>query len=209
MPFHLVKVGGSLIGVAKQIVRDLCGLNREGHSFLIVPGGGPMADLVRDLFHRGEISGEAAHWMAVLAMEQYARLLVDGTGAKLAVEPSLCSGTCVLMPYRYLLKDDSGIEHNWDYTSDAITALIACRLETDMIKVTDVDGVMLGGTLASEIDASELIGKDTCIDQGSLRILISCGRSCRVLKGSDPAYLTDFFRSGAGFLPGGTVIRGR
>lgn len=209
MPFHLVKLGGSLLYRAKAIVRGLSSLDREGHSFLIVPGGGPMADLVRGLFLRGEISGEAAHWMAVLAMEQYARLLADRTGAELVAEPRRYGGTRVLMPYRYLMKDDAGIEHSWDYTSDAIAALMACRLETDVIKVTDIDGVILDGALASEIDASCLVGRDTCIDQGSLRILISCGRSCRVLNGSDPADLIAFFRSEAASWPGGTVIRGR
>jgi len=182
MPFHLVKIGGSLIMQAKEIVRGMCSLSRDGHSFLVIAGGGPMADLVRDIYRRGEISDEAAHWMAVLAMEQYARLLADGTGAVITDDPRASARapakTSVLMPYLYLMNGDAGIEHNWDYTSDSIAALIASRLGTDMIKVTDVDGVILNGAALSEIDASSLLGKTTCIDQGSLRVLISSGRNC-------------------------------
>ena len=65
---------------ARNLVRSLLALGDEGYSFLVVPGGGPMADLVRQIHSRGDLSQEAAHWMAVLAMEQYAYFLADGTG---------------------------------------------------------------------------------------------------------------------------------
>ena len=45
-----------------------------------------MADLVREIFSRGDLSQEAAHWMAILAMEQYAYFLADGTGIRLTCE---------------------------------------------------------------------------------------------------------------------------
>jgi len=79
MPFYVLKLGGSLMATARDLVRSLHSL--EGYSFLVVPGGGPMADLVREIYARGSLSQEAAHWMAVLAMEQYAFFLADGTGA--------------------------------------------------------------------------------------------------------------------------------
>lgn len=203
--FYVLKIGGSLIGCAKEIVRRLRDLSENGYGFLLVPGGGPMADLVRALYDRGLVSDEAAHWMAVLAMEEYAHLLADGTGAELVDDLCSSQGVHILRPYAYLLKNDSGLEHSWDYTSDAIAALVACRLGSDMIKVTDVDGVMISGRLVPEIRASELIGLQTCIDQGSLRILGSCGSRCFVLNGSIPEKLIAMVEE----LPGrcrGTVI---
>ena len=72
MPFYVLKLGGSLIDSARSLLLGLTDLESKGYSFLVVPGGGPFADLVRSQFHEYSISDEAAHWMAILAMEQYA-----------------------------------------------------------------------------------------------------------------------------------------
>lgn len=190
------------MNVARELVSALLGLTIEGYSFLIVPGGGPMADLIRDLFSRHGISQEAAHWMAVLAMEQYAYFLADGTGAKLTRKIQRSDGLEILLPYQALLDDDRDLVHSWDYTSDSIAALASIRLDAPLIKATDVDGVILDGRVVNEIMASELIGRETCIDQGTLHLLK--GRSCRVLCGLDPARFVYMLRAGEG----GTVIVG-
>lgn len=189
MRFYVLKIGGSLIDRAKEIVRGLQMLSRKGYGFLVVPGGGPMADLVRDLYVRDLVGDEASHWMAILAMEEYAYLLADGTDAELVDTIARSAGVRILRPYRYLLTDDRGLEHSWDYTSDSVAALVACRLKADMIKATDVDGVRISGSVVPEIRASELIGVESCIDQGSLRILSGCGIRCFVLNGSVPERL--------------------
>src|SRR5512137_1146056 len=94
MPFYVLKMGGSLMTCARPLMRALLALAEEGYSFLVVPGGGPMADLVRDIYARGGLSQEAAHWMAILAMEQYAYFLVDGNGAALTREISRSKSDC-------------------------------------------------------------------------------------------------------------------
>lgn len=202
MPFYVLKLGGSLMSVALDLVRSLLDLTAEGYSFLIIPGGGPMADLVRDIFYRHCVSQEAAHWMAVLAMEQYAYYLADGTGVGLTRAIQRTDGLKILLPYQALLENDSGICHSWDYTSDAIAALVALRLDAPLIKATDVDGVILDGQVMKEVDASALLGRETCVDQGTLGILK--GRSCWVLCGLDPALFVSSLREGKG----GTVIKG-
>ncbi|NYT01233.1 MAG: uridylate kinase [Methanosarcinales archaeon] len=206
MTFFLVKVGGSLMENARALIRALCALSARGHGFLVVPGGGPMADLVRDLYARGLIGGEAAHWMAVLAMEQYAYMLSDGTGAALTSRlQRVEAGVHVLLPYLLLREDDRGLEHSWDYTSDSVAALAASRLGLDFIKATDVDGIILDGEVVPEVAASSLLQIDTCVDQGTLRILISSGRDCRVLRGTDPEdFIEAIFQT-----VGGTIIRGQ
>ncbi len=202
MPFYVLKLGGSLVSCARDLMRRLFNLTAEDYSFLVVPGGGPMADIVRDLFSRQDISEEAAHWMAILAMEQYAYLLADGTGARLTQKVKRSDGLRVLLPYNALLQNDSGLEHSWDYTSDSVAALVAARLDADMIKATDVDGVVLEGKVIESVSANDLMGKRTCIDQGALRILR--GRCCRVLNGTDPDRFVSMLKKGKG----GTVIRG-
>jgi aspartokinase-like uncharacterized kinase len=202
MPFYVLKLGGSLLNCAKHLMHRLHGLTTEGYSFLVTPGGGPMADLVRDIFAKQSISEEAAHWMAILAMEQYAYLLADGTGAGLTSEIKRSCGLKVLLPYQALLEDDEGICHSWNYTSDAVAAIVARRLDADMIKATDVDGIAMEEGIVSEISANALLGRRTCIDQGALHLLR--GRSCWVLNGSDPDKFVSMLKKGKG----GTVIRG-
>ncbi|HUM81268.1 MAG TPA: uridylate kinase [Methanothrix sp.] len=208
MPFYVLKMGGSLMPSARNLVRSLLALGEEGYSFLVVPGGGPMADLVRHIYRRGDLSQEAAHWMAVLAMEQYAYFLADGTGAALTGEvrhPERHS-LKILLPYQALLSDDSGLEHNWDYTSDAVAAIIASRLSAPLIKATDVDGVILEGRVIGEIAASSLLGRDSCIDQGTLRLLCGPlkGMKLMILNGSD----IDRFIKNLRERSAGTIVTG-
>ncbi|HOV52691.1 MAG TPA: uridylate kinase, partial [Methanothrix sp.] len=175
MHFYVLKVGGSLIASSRELIRSLFTLADEGYSFLVVPGGGPMADLVWDLFIQHKLSEEAAHWMAILAMEQYAHFLADGTGARLTGDirrpHSECPAVEILLPYQAMQEDDFGLEHNWSYTSDSVAMLVAFRLGSALIKATDVDGVIFEGEVQEELCASSLVGKESCIDQGTLWLL--------------------------------------
>lgn len=202
MPFYVLKLGGSLIASARDIMLRLFDLTAEGYSFLVIPGGGPMANLVRDLFLRMCISEEAAHWMAILAMEQYAYILADGTGAGLTMNIKRSDSLEVLLPYHALLENDEGLGHSWDYTSDSVAAIAAARLDADFIKVTDVDGVVLDGRFVKDVCANDLIGRRTCIDQGALRLIKS--RRCWILNGSDPEKFISMLKERSG----GTVIIG-
>ena len=210
MPFYVLKLGGSLMPAAKELMRALVALAGEGYSFLVVPGGGPMADLVREIFSRGDLSEEAAHWMAILAMEQYAYLLADGTGAHLTSEihrPQVDPKVEILLPYRALQKDDLGLMHNWDYTSDSVAMLVASKLSAPLIKATDVDGLILDGKVVEEVSASSLLGFESCIDQGTLSLL--CDRfkekTVWVLNGTDPERFAMSLKKGKG----GTIIKGQ
>ena len=196
--------------VARCLMRTLLALAEEDYSFLVIPGGGPMADLVREIFSRGDLSQEAAHWMAVLAMEQYAYFLADGTGIGLTSvirRPQGNPNVEILLPYQALQRDDFGLGHNWDYTSDSVAMLVAARLSTSLIKATDVDGVILDGKVVEEVSSSSLLGFESCIDQGTLCLLCDRfkERSVWVMNGTDPERFAMSLRTGKG----GTVIRGQ
>lgn len=199
---------------ARELVRALVSLAEEGYSFLVVPGGGPMADLVREIFSSGKLSQEAAHWMAILAMEQYAYFLADGTKARLTCEIRRPQGNFnveILLPYRAMEKENSGLEleleHNWDYTSDSVAMIVASQLSAPLIKATDVDGVILDGKVVEEVPASSLLGFESCIDQGTLNLLCGRlkGRSVWVMSGTDPERFVMSLKKGKG----GTVIKGQ
>jgi aspartokinase-like uncharacterized kinase len=209
MPFYVLKLGGSLMSTARDLMCALSILTEDGYSFLVVPGGGPMADLVREIDSKYEITEEAAHWMAILAMEQYAYFLADSGRASLTREirrPEGDQAIKILLPYKVLLEDDLGLVHSWDYTSDSVAALVAHQLKAPFIKVTNVDGVILDGKVVEEVSASSLHGLESCIDQGTLCLL--CGRlkgeSVWVLNGTDLQRFVSELRNGKG----GTVIKG-
>lgn len=194
--------------VARDLMSTLVAFTDEGYSFLIVPGGGPMADLVREIYSSHKTTDEAAHWMAILAMEQYAYFLADGGIASLTrniCRPQVEQSVEVLLPYQALLENDLGLVHTWDYTSDSVALLVAAQLKAPLVKVTNVDGVILNGKVVEEVSAKSLLGSESCIDQGTLCLL--CGRlygaSVWVLNGTDTHSFASNLRDGKG----GTVIR--
>jgi len=210
----VVKIGGSLIKSARELVRELHRYaSAEDERILVVPGGGVFADTVRTTSDTYDISDEAAHWMAVLAMDQYGHYLADGTGAALATdigEESIRAGVSVLLVYDLLKRVDSGegsgIEHTWNATSDTIAGWVASELGARFIKATDVDGILRDGALVSEITARELLAMgETCVDPVLPRLLVSRSLGCRVVNGRYPGRVIDAIRG----VFRGTVIVGR
>ena len=150
----VVKVGGGLLGIPGAL-QDVCatiGVLGRREAVVVVPGGGPLADLVRDLDRTVGLSVDAAHWMAILAMDQYAHLLAERIeGATLVEEPGGISATlgvgrvAVLAPSRWLRAADP-LPHSWDATSDSVAAFIAGALDAKrlvLVKPAEVgdDGV--------------------------------------------------------------------
>jgi 5-(aminomethyl)-3-furanmethanol phosphate kinase len=133
----VIKLGGSLLGrqgALEEVIPHLESAAARGGSVVIVPGGGPFADIVRRLDHEIGLTEDAAHWMAILGMDQYAQLLVSRiAGARLVVEPSEIAPAHqsallpVLAPYKWLQRADK-LPHSWEVTSDSIAAWVAGEL---------------------------------------------------------------------------------
>ncbi len=132
----VIKVGGALVrdpvafGAA---IADLGSLRHDAR-IVLVPGGGPFADAVRDADRTLGLGSDTAHWMAILAMDQYAHLLRARIPRAIVIEnPGRIRATCragrlpVLAPYRWLRRADP-VPHSWDATSDSIAAWIAVTL---------------------------------------------------------------------------------
>jgi probable H4MPT-linked C1 transfer pathway protein len=130
---NVVKIFGgffSHVGSLDRVLSTIADV-AENDSLLIVPGGGPFADAVRDQDKREGLSDDAAHWMAVLAMDQYAHLIVSRLrGAVLVTDPpgalmAIGAGQIpVLAPYAWLRRVDP-LPHSWQVTSDSIAAWVA------------------------------------------------------------------------------------
>jgi aspartokinase-like uncharacterized kinase len=133
----VIKIGGGLVAVPGALDR-VCQVVQAAASdyrILVVPGGGPFADAVRQFDRSFGLSPEAAHWMAILAMDQYAHvlsqrmpgaLLIEEPGA--VFEPLKPGCVAVLAPSRWMRSADP-LPHSWEVSSDSIAALIAGALD--------------------------------------------------------------------------------
>lgn len=142
----VVKVGGGLCatpGALDAVAAALAAAGRR-HRIAVVPGGGPFADAVRGFERRERLSADAAHWMALLAMDQYAHVLAERIeGAVLVEEPGAIGsaiGVAVLAPYRWMRAADV-LPHGWEATSDSVAAFVAGALDAErLVLVKPADG---------------------------------------------------------------------
>jgi|Deesub1362A_J573_1020465.scaffolds.fasta_scaffold21653_2 hypothetical protein len=196
----VVKLGGSVFERWREIVNLLIDLKRD---FLIVPGGGELAEIVR----RMDCDDENSHWMAIAAMEingyYVASMGVDKLLPKNLSEIDF-EGVRVLLPYLLLLNNDE-LPHSWDVTSDSIAIWVAGKLGARAIKVTDVDGILLNGGLVEEINASELIF-ETCLDRYAPELMRRFGVDVFICNGKEPERVKDYILRERAL---GTLVRGR
>jgi aspartokinase-like uncharacterized kinase len=198
----VVKIGGSLIKEAPELVERLVkefgsgNLKAAGNthaggespfSILIVPGGGLFANAVRAADEKYSLGADAAHWMAVLGMEQYAFYLWDKSRASATyMITDIPHGVSILFPYR-LLKTEDPLPHTWEVTSDTIAAWVAKRTEARFVKVTDVDGILKEGKLIRKVSADSFTGNcASCIDPALPQFLLTNGINCLIVNGRYP-----------------------
>jgi aspartokinase-like uncharacterized kinase len=132
----VIKLGGGLLPYVESFEATLAAIGHAARvcRLLIVPGGGPFADAVREVHRHHRLSASAAHWMAVLAMDQYAHLIASRMPASTLVrtEAGIADALAVnqvpvLAPEQWL-RGVNPLPHSWDVTSDSIAAWVAGQL---------------------------------------------------------------------------------
>ena len=129
----VVKFGGSC-AASPDLSRWVAAVEKARIPVVIVPGGGPFANTVRRYQPRIGYDDEAAHEMAILAMEQFGCALVSlGTrmvkaGTTEAILAALRDGKIPVWMPRDMALADPGIPKDWCVTSDSLAAWLAGRL---------------------------------------------------------------------------------
>ncbi len=133
----ILKLGGSL-ALGNRLGSWLDAIRAQSGRIVVVPGGGPFADVVRRM--QGEIGYDdfAAHEMAMVAMSQFGRALQSlRPGFELFAFPeelvaAFAAGkTPIWSPERMTLA--AKLPASWDITSDSLAAWLAGKLGADRL----------------------------------------------------------------------------
>jgi aspartokinase-like uncharacterized kinase len=221
----LIKVGGSLERGSPEgtPLRELCVALAElarRHRLLVVPGGGRFADAVREAARRHPLGEDAAHWMAILGMEQYGYLLAaltpGGTPVRdldAAWRAAARGATPILLPFELLSRHDP-LPHSWEVTSDSIAAwLCGVAPAQRLVLLKDVDGLYdrdprqgAGATLHEEVSAAQVGGLGG-VDGYLPRLLRDLRAEAWVLNGTVPRRLAALLDGAQGRVRGTVLAR--
>jgi aspartokinase-like uncharacterized kinase len=195
----VVKVGGSLArGAALPALGErLSALGRQ-RRVVVVPGGGVFADAVREYDALHGLSAGAAHWMAVLAMDQYGYGLTDLIAGSTPVRSLSAArdvtrrgSVAVLLPHDLLRRTDP-LPHTWSVTSDTIAAWVAARVGVRaLVLLKDGHGIsrpLDGAVPPPSITLAELARWDG-VDAGLHEAVASLAADVWIVNGERPELL--------------------
>jgi probable H4MPT-linked C1 transfer pathway protein len=189
VPEIVVKIGGGSLAAVDEFDAVLTAIDEAADCrVLIVPGGGPFADAVRAVDRQVGVADEAAHWMAVLAMDQFAHLVASRLkrGALVREIAEIADAVLearvpVLAPYQWLRRVDP-LPHSWDVTSDSIAAWVAGVIGAPRLLLVKPAGARGERLVDAHFDrvlpahvAVEMLGADQVID---LRVSLGAGAQC-------------------------------
>jgi len=129
----VIKIGGSC-ALALDLRRWTAAVAECGGRAVVVPGGGPFADVVREAQPRMKFHDGAAHHMAMLGMEQFGHALAS-FDRRLAVADTMAGlrrvfrdgKVPVWLPVRMAMRA-ADIPASWEVTSDSLAAWLAGKL---------------------------------------------------------------------------------
>jgi aspartokinase-like uncharacterized kinase len=179
-PLTVVKLGGSF--AFSPVLGDwLEMVARNAGHLVLVPGGGPFADAVREAQPKMGFDDAAAHHMALLAMEQYGRALVSLNetlalaSSVAAIRRLLSAGKLPVWAPTRLVLGRADIPHSWDVTSDSLAAWLARRLRARrLLLIKQIDPP------AGPIGADDLVRRGI-VDRAFVSSLRACGIEASII----------------------------
>ena len=200
----VIKIGGSLAEDPERLralCRKLSDLSKN-YAFIVVPGGGRFADVVRDCDQQFNLPNAVSHRMAILAMDQFGLLLsqiIPDSSATYSLDEAKQLANRGIVPVflaSQLMFKEEPLDNSWDVTSDSIAAYVAGRVSAKkLVLATDVDGVFTSdpkkhsdAKLIERLSAEELqeLKQRTSVDRFLPKLLLEIGIDCYVVNGKRP-----------------------
>jgi 5-(aminomethyl)-3-furanmethanol phosphate kinase len=175
----VVKVGGSLFDLPElgpRLRHWLAGL--ASSKALLVPGGGPLVDAIRDLDQRHGLGEEKSHWLALRALALNARVLAELLPESRVVESAVeeNGALSILDPFAFCVADErdhpaQALPHSWAVTSDSVAARVAIAAKADQLIL--LKSITIGSGL--DWDAAARAGYVDAIFPGLVRTAPASG----------------------------------
>ena len=156
----VTKIGGSLYHSRHLLDWLSCLSGGHNADMIIVPGGGPFADQVREASRQWNLPEACAHDMAVLGMQQYAHMMLGLDDRLLMVDSieEILNGphggrTMVWAPYKEIVNAQD-LDKDWQTTSDSLALWLATKLSAShlcLIKSAPVHGKSLDGLIKTQV----------------------------------------------------------
>ncbi len=218
----VVKIGGSLLSYPSEL-RALCqslGELANKRDMLVVPGGGPFADVVRKVYSEMGLPEVTAHRMAVLAMDQYGLLLqsiLEDASQTIEyfseMEGCFEDKRVAVLLSSQMMRADRSLPKSWDVTSDSIAAYVARKIDAEMlVLVKSVDGLFKRGSkkLLNRVPVSALASgvEPGCVDAYLPNLLASSGFRCFIVNGRYPERVSAVLRGKWDEVVGTEIMHG-
>jgi aspartokinase-like uncharacterized kinase len=220
--YALFKSGGKILENEAYLENSISQLNSLYNNnnldkIIIIPGGGTLANFVRNLDEKMVLGDEKSHWMAIHAMNFNGKKLAScydhiETIEKIDAIKKKRRVFAIFLPYQYLKSKDI-LPHNWQVTSDSIALYIAHELNFDRVYlIKDVNGIIRKDNSCiqeiSTLELKDLKTKDQLLKMDDdiltkknsipideyLPVLIDEYKiACIILNGAESATITRFF----------------
>jgi len=178
--FIVVKLGGSFAR-SRHLAGWVDVLANCGGRSVVVPGGGPFADVVRHTQAKIGFSDAAAHHLALLAMEQFGRALASLSpnfcvaDSAAAIRRVLRAGDVpIWLPTKMVLRRPE-ILSSWDVTSDSLAAWLAGNIGAKQLVL-----VKHGGQFDDPVRAIDLVARGI-VDRAFPRFLAASGAQASIV----------------------------
>ena len=154
----VVKLGGSY--AFSPLLRAWLRALEGARGVVVVPGGGPFADVVREAQPRMGFNDVAAHRMALLAMAQFAEAIAAlGRGfvvveSRTAIAGALSAGHVPVFCPWPMLRDATDVPRSWDVTSDSLALWLATVIDASAVVLIKHVSAAAGGETSRLLDAA-------------------------------------------------------
>ncbi len=190
----VVKIGGSLINDASEILEEIVGELWNVHKIkdiAAVAGGGSYADLIRKLGHNYSIGNRGSHWLAILAMHLNAYCIESSwpNYFSLSTQPKPEPGKPIPIFLPYSPIKESDLPQSWEVTSDTISAYLANTLNSKLLLLKSVDGLtnQKSKEIIKSLTAKDLSGhRQSLVDEYLPIILRKHGLEAWIVNGHHP-----------------------